>query len=145
MGLKEKLINKTVFIDTAPLIYFIEGNSEFQQNLSEIFEANDKGEIQFLTSTLTLLEVLVQPLRLNRKDLVEKYERILTLSSHIEIAELNIITSRKAAELRAKYNLKTPDAIQIATAIENNITLFMTNDAALKRVAEIEILTLRDE
>ncbi len=35
MGLKEKLLGKTVFIDTAPLIYFIEGHSEYQVELLE--------------------------------------------------------------------------------------------------------------
>lgn len=71
MGLKDKLQGSTTFIDTAPLIYFIEGHSDYQSILSEIFNANDKGDIQFITSTLTLMEVLVQPLRLKRKELVD--------------------------------------------------------------------------
>lgn len=45
-------------------------------------------------------------------------------------------------ELRVNYNLKTPDAIQLATAMENNTDVFLTNDERLKRVKEIEVLTL---
>ncbi len=87
MGLKEKLLGKTVFIDTAPLVYFIEGHSEYQVELLEIFKANDQGEIPFITSTLTLLEVLVQPMRLKRSDLVDQYEKILTTSPNIDISQ----------------------------------------------------------
>ena len=46
----EKLKNKVVFLDTAPLIYFIEGNSEYQENLKKLFEYNDDGYFKFITS-----------------------------------------------------------------------------------------------
>ncbi len=142
MGLKKKLLNKTLFIDTAPFIYFIEGHSQYQNNLLEIFEANENGKILFQTSTLTLLEVLVQPMRLNQYALAEQYEEILTTSAHIDIYDIDIEISKRAAKLRADYNLKTPDAIQIATGIEKKADFFMTNDLDLKRVSEIEILIL---
>jgi len=37
-----------------------------------------------------------------------------------------------------------PDAIQLAIGIENNATLFLTNDKALKNIDEIEVLVLED-
>ena len=95
MGLKEEFTNKTVFIDTTPLIYFIEGHSQFQDQLLEVFQANEKGAIHFQTSTLTLLEVLVQPLRHKRTDLVEKYEEILSNSPNFEIHQIDVFTSKK--------------------------------------------------
>ncbi len=52
-----------VFLDTAPLIYYIEGHSEFQVLLSRLFDYHDKAGFSFITSSLTLLEVLVKPLR----------------------------------------------------------------------------------
>lgn len=58
MGLTARLLNKTIFLDTAPLIYYIEGHSEYQEQLSALFGANDNGKLSFATSTLTLLEVL---------------------------------------------------------------------------------------
>jgi predicted nucleic acid-binding protein len=71
MGLKEEFSKKTVFIDTTPLIYFIDGHSQSQDQLMKVLQANEKGEIHFQTLTLTLLEVLVQPFRHHRHDLVE--------------------------------------------------------------------------
>ena len=55
----EKLKSQTIFLDTAPLIYFIEGNSAYQAYLKNFFAAFDKKEFSIITSSLTLLEVLV--------------------------------------------------------------------------------------
>jgi predicted nucleic acid-binding protein len=44
----------------------------------------------------------------------------------------------------AKYNVRVPDAIQIAAALETDAAAFLTNDNELKRVDEIPILTLAD-
>jgi len=48
----------------------------------------------------------------------------------------------RASGLRAKYNLKTPDAIQIAATLQAGGTAFITNDPAFKRVTEIEVLVI---
>jgi predicted nucleic acid-binding protein len=133
---------KIIFLDTAPLIYFIEGNSEYQQGLKQIFEANDKGDFTFITSSITLLEVLVKPLREGQTELADQYKRILTTANGIQIFDITNALAVKAAELRAKYNLRTPDALQIATAIENNAAYFLTNDTRLRSVSEINTITL---
>jgi len=46
----------------------------------------------------------------------------------------------RAAQLRAEYNLRTPDAIQAATALLEDADGLITNDAALRRVGGLEIL-----
>jgi len=59
------LQGKTVDLDTAPLIYFIEENPIYLEAATLFFKAMDKGDFTVVTSTVTLLEVLVQPLRSN--------------------------------------------------------------------------------
>ena len=59
----QDLASKIVYLDTAPLIYFIEGYSIYQKKLARLFDLADKGDLSFVTSTITLLEVLVKPLR----------------------------------------------------------------------------------
>lgn len=54
------------------------------------------------------------------------------------------VIAEKAAEFRAKYSIKTPDAIQVATCIEYNATLFITNDVRLKKVDDVSVLLLSD-
>jgi predicted nucleic acid-binding protein len=44
--------------------------------------------------------------------------------------------------LRARYNLRTPDALQISAALETSCQAFLTNDTQLKRVTELRMLIL---
>ncbi|GAA4301037.1 type II toxin-antitoxin system VapC family toxin [Compostibacter hankyongensis] len=62
----------------------------------------------------------------------------------IEIYEIGNPIAEKAAALRARYNLRTPDALQLATAIEYKADYFLTNDVRLTAVREIQSITLND-
>ena len=126
----DKLKNAIVFLDTAPLIYFIEGNSEYQEKLEKLFILSDEGYFKFLTSSITLLEVLVKPLREGETKIVEQYKTILTNAEGIDIFDITIPITVKAAEMRAKYNIRTPDALQIATSIERQADYFLTTTLA---------------
>jgi predicted nucleic acid-binding protein len=136
--------DKVLFIDTSPLIYFIEGHTGYQSLLLKLFTSVDKGDFSFITSTITLLEVLVKPLQDDRQDIVTKYTEILTTAKGIDIFDINIAVSKEAANLRAKYKLRTPDAIQIATAIIFGADIFLTNDTRLRSVSEIKIVVLSE-
>lgn len=138
------LKQKSVFIDTAPLIYFIEGHSQYQAPLKELFIFADSGQLTFITSTITLIEVLVKPYMAGRTDVAAQYQQLLLNSPGIDLYDVNSTIATKSAELRAEYQLKTPDAIQLATAIENNADYFLTNDIRLKKVTTIKVLVLDD-
>ena len=134
--------NKRVFLDTAPLIYYIEENQRYSSVLNKLFLDNSKGEFLFQTSVITLLEVLVLPMRQNEIQLLEQYQNILCNSPSIDIFDLNVEIAKQAASYRAKYGMKTPDSIQIATAVYASADYFLTNDIQLKAVKEIEVLVL---
>jgi predicted nucleic acid-binding protein len=140
----QDFFSKVVFLDTAPLIYFIEGHSEHQNILSKLFDLNDKGGFSFITSSITLLEVLVKPLREGKTDIAEQYRNILTKAPGIEVFDITPTTSEIAARLRAQYNFRTPDAIQLATSIEAGADYFLTNDNRLKAVNEILVVTVSE-
>ncbi len=128
MGIKELIKkHKRIMFDTAPIIYFIEEHEDFGEVTNEIFKLikNDSNYNAF-SSVITLTEVLTQPLRKSRKDIVEKYRQFLLNSNNFIIYSIDPIIAEKAAELRAKYEIKTPDALQLAIGIENNGTLFIT-------------------
>lgn len=140
----EQLENTILFLDTAPLIYFIEGHSAYQEKFKKLFKLNDEGYFKFLTSSITLLEVLVKPLKDGETKIVDQYKTILTGAEGINIFEITISIAIKAAEIRAKYGLRTPDALQVATSIEHKADYFLTNDFRLKNVTEIKVITIAD-
>ncbi|MBI4401520.1 MAG: PIN domain-containing protein, partial [Nitrospirae bacterium] len=59
-------------------------------------------------------------------------------------APVTIEVADRAAELRARYRLSTPDAIHVATAINGAATGFIGNDKGIKEVREIECVILDD-
>jgi predicted nucleic acid-binding protein len=140
----EDFFSKSVFLDTAPLIYYMEGHSPYQKSLTELFKFNDQGNFAFVTSSITLLETLVKPLRDNKPDLARQYKDILTKAVGIEMLDVTGIVAEKAAQLRAKYSLRTPDAIQLPAAMESNCDYFLTHDKSLKSITEIMVITLED-
>lgn len=142
MGWVKELHGTVVGVDTAPFIYVIEEHPQYLESVREFFSAVDTGQIQALTSTVTLLEVLVQPLRRGRVDLANQYRDILLRSRRLVCEPVSNEIAEEAARLRANYNLRTPDAIQLATAIQSGATSFLTNDSFLTTVPGVEILVL---
>ncbi|MEA2084605.1 MAG: PIN domain-containing protein [Thermodesulfobacteriota bacterium] len=135
------LREKTVGLDTAPLIYFIEENPAYIEIVRFFFEAMDRGDFIVVTSTVTLLEVLVHPLRSNNRELATEYRDIL-LNSRLMTLEVSNAIAEQAAQLRATHNIRTPDAIQISAALNAGATHFFTNDIRLPEIPSLQILSI---
>jgi predicted nucleic acid-binding protein len=108
---------RVLAIDSAPLIYLVERHAVFGPPMEAVAEVIDAGELQLVASTLTLTEVLTQPLRLGRREIAAAYQRILQSHPLVRLIPLDTAIAASAADLRARYHLRTPDAIQIATAM----------------------------
>ena len=131
-------------LDTSIFIYFVEQHPQYHPLCEDIFEAIETGKIKATTSTLSLLEILVQPYRRQLDDLVLKFYGLLTTYPNVSWIDLNLEVADRAARLRAEYRLKTPDAIQLASAISSGATGFICNDVVFKRVEGIDCLLLDD-
>ncbi|RLF47094.1 MAG: PIN domain nuclease [Thermoplasmata archaeon] len=140
----KSLANKLIGLDTAPIIYFVEENEKYIGILTQFFNHLAKGAFNAVTSSLTVLEILVWPYSKRHYSLAEKYKEILVGSKHLVVMPVSIDISVEAAKLRAKYKIRTPDAIQIATAIHCGADMFLTNDLKLKKVKDIDIVVLDD-
>ena len=68
-------------VDTAPVIYFIEMNPQYNALVTEIFQRISNGVLEGLCSVITLTEVLVRPLRQGDQQLARDYSDLL-LQSH---------------------------------------------------------------
>jgi len=144
MGLVDELRGLRICIDTAPFIYFIEKNSKYLGLLRPFFAEINAGKIDALTSTITLLEVLVLPFKTKNESLAEKYRDILLYAEGLTTFEIFHEVSELSAKLRAKYSIRTPDAIQIAVGIIYGADAFLTNDSGLKKVKDIRVVILKD-
>lgn len=133
---------KRIGLDTNVLIYYIEEHPFYLRKIEPLIDRIAEGKATGITSYVTLLELLVKPLREKRFDLVEQYKTIL--QAQLDMVAMDEPVSIKAAQLRAKYGIKTPDAIQLASVITKKGDVFVTNDERLSNVKEIEVLTLRE-
>lgn len=131
-----------VGLDTAPLIYFIEKHPTYLPLLLPFFESVERGEMQVVTSTLTPTEVLVHPYRDGNPDLAERYLQILLHARHLRMIALSPAIAAEAARVRADFQMKTPDAIQLATAKEGGATSFVTNDGELASMPGLRLICL---
>jgi predicted nucleic acid-binding protein len=95
-----------------------------------------------ITSAITLTEVLVQPFMSANVRLQQEYRDILLYSPNFEVVPIDLDVAERAADLRARHGLRTPDALQIAAALSSGCEAFVTNDSKLQRVSELRILVL---
>ncbi|MBI2863247.1 MAG: type II toxin-antitoxin system VapC family toxin [Chloroflexi bacterium] len=136
--------HRLVGIDTAPFIYHLEGKSPYADCTSSLFDELARGSFDAVTSVLTLMELAVKPLQMARPEVADEYEVLLVNFPNLRIVDLNRSAARQAAELRAKYRLRSADALQLAACLRAGATAFVTNDRALRQVMELEVVLLGD-
>ena len=133
--------HRTVGLDTSPFIYHLEAHPRFGPVTAELFGWLERRG-SAVTSTITMTELLVHPYRKDDIDRVNTTYALTSTYPHLSWVPVTLAVADGAARLRAKYGLRTPDAVQVATAISAAATGFVGNDAAFKRVTELEVLLL---
>jgi predicted nucleic acid-binding protein len=144
LGLLKDLGESPVALDTAIFIYYIEEHPKYLSLVDPVFDAITAGELEAVTSSLTLLETLVIPFRFANTALVERYETLLTNSRGIRLIDLGRDFLRAAAHVRAVTRGKTPDAIQAAAALAGGCRVLLVNDGRFPRLPGLKILQLDD-
>ncbi|MFP4395579.1 MAG: type II toxin-antitoxin system VapC family toxin [Anaerolineales bacterium] len=129
-----------LFLDTAPIIYFVEEHPCYFPLVRPVFERMDAGTLVGVVSPVTLAECLVHPYRMGHLDAVEMFSGLLT--RRMDFVPIEATIASQAAELRACHNLDLPDALQCAVALHAGCDAFLTNDIALKRVTELHMIVL---
>ncbi len=142
MGLMESVGEGPVALDSSVFVYWIEEHPRFAPVVRPLFEAVSSGRLPAVSSAITLLEVLVHPFRAQAHVLVERYEEIMTRSPGLTLHPIDIPLLRAAAAVRASTRARTPDALQLATALAHKCTAFVTNDHRLPKVPGLPIVQL---
>lgn len=104
-------------LDTPPFIYLIERNPAYLDLVRDVFRRITSGALSAHSSVITLAEVLTQPYRAGDAALAQRYQSFLLRSRNVSLDPITADIAEQAANLRARYSLCTPDALQIATAL----------------------------
>ena len=137
-------VYKRIFLDTSPLIYFLDENSMFKPNMDKIFyEILNQGST-LITSTITVEEFLVYPYRKEDFTAIQGFHNFIK-DKKISVLKIDVNIAVEAAKIRAEYqHFKSMDALQLAAAICSGCDLFLTNDKQLKQFDKISCMTVAE-
>lgn len=134
----------SILLDTCVWIYHLEGNPRYLPTTRQLLRHIADGDCRAACSELTLLEIKVGPLMKESVEAAGKYELFLDAFPNLCLIPIDRSVLSRAARLRARFGLKTPDAIILATGLTRGTTLAVTNDRGWKKVEEIEVVCLED-
>jgi predicted nucleic acid-binding protein len=127
-----------LLMDSAPVIYFLEGHRKFAPRFRPLFEAHTAGRLRFAVTTITMVEVLTGPLQAANDALARRYRAIL---ESWQTVELDADIAESAARLRASLRLKLADSVQAASALAINAAALVTHDRDFSRVHSLRVIS----
>jgi len=136
--------HQRVALDTSIFIYELEDYPKYQILARHVFQWLAEPSNSALTSTLTMTEVLTRPYAEKDPLWVNRYYKLLTHYPNLEWVAPGIEIADLAARYRAQYRMRTPDAIQAATAVRSGVRGFISSDPVFKRIKEIDALLFED-
>ncbi len=135
---------KRVYIDTSPIIYYLENSALYMDKMKRFFELCLDNNIQIVTSTITIEEYLVFPYASGKLELVDNFKRFIRYMN-IKIVDINDEVAEQAAKIRGQFkSFKAMDSLQLAAAIVSKCDMFFTNDKQLRQEKSLPCMTMED-
>lgn len=132
-----------VFVDTMVLVYLLENHPVYGDLAATVMDTIEQGDVTGVTSVLTLAELLTGPAQAGNLTALRDYELYLTNFPNLTLRPIDADVARKIATVRAATGLRTPDAIQLATAELAGATAIVGNDKQWKgRTGALDLLLL---
>jgi predicted nucleic acid-binding protein len=136
---------KVIGLDTPLFIYFLENNERYEKLSQITIKGIEKGKWLGVTSTITLMEITVRPWQLGLEAAAREYEAVLVHFPNLSVVDVDRTVARAAAQLRAKYNVSPPDALQVAASLSFGANAFLTNDKRLSKLQDLlDVIVLDD-
>jgi predicted nucleic acid-binding protein len=127
-----------VLVDSAPIIYVLDGNGAFAGRFRPLFEAQASGKVRLAVSTVTIAGVLTGPLQSGDEVLARRYRSVL---DSWRVVDLTSDVAETAARLRSAYRLELADAVQVASALAIGADALVTHDRDFARVRGLRVLS----
>jgi uncharacterized protein len=134
--------HRRIALDTSVFIYQLEANSRYVALTDPVFTWLERREHSAVTSTITMTELLAPAYRAGGEQQVDVFYALLTKYPNLDWIAPSLAIADIAARIRATHRLRTPDALQAATAVHARATGLITNDAVFERVEGVESLVL---
>ncbi len=130
-----------IFLDANVIIYQVEGSANFHgkvlDTVQELLRKHPRA--RFAVSRLSELECLVKPVREGSSAVIGRY-RAFFAASGLQVVDVSSQVIEKALLIRAFQGLRTPDAIQAASALSlNGPVVFLTGDKPFAKVAGLSV------
>jgi len=132
-------------LDTPVFIYHLEAHPDYLSLTQSIFSGIEAGQWQAVISTITLMEIAVQPWQMGREDIARKYEALLVHFPNLHIIPIDRVVARRAAKLRAQFHLRPPDVLQVAACLLHGAQAFVTNDRRLEKLGSLLDIVVLDD
>jgi len=117
-------------------IYLFEKDDRYIHTIKPLFHQIETHKISGVTSTVSVIETLSPPKYQKDAHLNSEISRFFQETPGLMVYPVSWEISLEAARLRRTYpRLRTPDAIQLATAIITKADIFFTNDAKIKTLS----------
>ena len=141
MGLIQTLSSQNVYFDANIFIYLLEGNDSYSQALSDITSLIANNQVNVVCSDLVYTEMLPHHAKRNNHKAIE---HIIDFLNHFKIVRISREIAIHAGVLRGETGMKTPDALHVATAINQQCDIFLTNDAGIHTPSNMQRVLLSD-
>jgi predicted nucleic acid-binding protein len=135
---------EVIGLDAMSFIYHFEKKPHFGPITKVLFAHIQAGKVSAVISVLLAGEVLTGVKKVGNREMILRYGHIFSEFPNLALHDADMRVMEKMSDLRAAYGLKTPDAIHVATALLHGAQAFVTNDAELKGVKELDVLVLED-
>jgi len=144
MGLADSITSQdSLALDTNIFIYAYNQSRNYGVAASKLLDRLQKIKPHVSISTIVFEEFLVQIYKKKLEDDLAGYEDFITGSGIFTVVDVTREIARTAAKIRAQFNLKAPDAIHIASAIESGARKFITVDRRIPRkIFNLNIIVL---
>ncbi len=129
--------------DTPIWIHWAEQNRRFLPAVEPLVRGLAEGRVVVVTSILAIVEILTGVFARGDELRAHRYRDIFDNTEGVAVLDVDRAIAEGAARLRARYRLKTPDAIHLATALAARASAFVTTDRRLSRVRELDVRVLR--
>jgi predicted nucleic acid-binding protein len=134
--------HRRIALDTSVFIYQLEANHRYLALTDSVFSWVERTGHEAVTSTITMTELLVPSYRDYDEHRVDTFYGLLSTYPNLQWIAPDLEMADLAAKLRAVHRLRTPDALQAATAIRAQATGLITNDPVFGRIPEFETAIL---